>query len=70
MIIDKSTNMPTHIPPRCTSKIDLRCYPEVNDRVKNEADEADTSMTNIILKALSFYWRSSTILKNEVKVAI
>lgn len=62
--------MPIHIPCRCTSKIDFRCYPEVKDRVKNEADEADTSMTNIILKALSFYWRSSTMLKNEVKVAI
>ena len=63
MIIDKSTNIPIHIPCRCTSKIDFRCYPEVKDRVKHEADEADTSMTNIILEALSFYWRFSKLRK-------
>ena len=62
--------MPIQIPRRCTSKIDLRCYPEVKERVKNEADGADTSMTNIILEALSFYWRFSKFEKSEVKVAI
>jgi hypothetical protein len=57
MTIDSKTNMPTHIPHRCTSKIDFRCYPEVKERVMAMAEENKTSQTKIILKALDIYWK-------------
>ena len=57
MTIDSKTNMPTHIPRRCTSKIDFRCYPEVKEMVMAKAEENNTSQTKIILEALDIYWK-------------
>ena len=48
--------MPTHIPIKCTSKIDFRCYDHVKDKIKAIADSNDTSMTKVILDALDVYW--------------
>jgi predicted HicB family RNase H-like nuclease len=56
MEINKTTNMPKNIPPRATSKVDFRCYPEVKARVKANADARKTSLTKIILEALDLYW--------------
>ena len=56
MTIDSNTNMPTHIPIKCTSKIDFRCYHHVKDKIKAIADSNDTSMTKVILDALDVYW--------------
>jgi hypothetical protein len=52
MTIDSNTNMPTHIPSKCTAKIDFRCFPHVKERIKSIADSNDTSMTKVILDTL------------------
>jgi hypothetical protein len=56
MTIDSKTNMPTHIPIKCTSKIDFRCYDHVKEKIKAIADANDTSMTKVILDAINVYW--------------
>jgi hypothetical protein len=57
MKIDKNTNMPKHIPQRCTGKIDIRCLPEVKQKIKLEADKRKTSMTKVILDLMETAWR-------------
>jgi hypothetical protein len=56
MEINPLTNMPTHIPNKCTAKIDFRCFPHVKEKVKAMAESRDTSITKVVLDALDVYW--------------